>query len=45
MKIYLDADHAFNFPSAPALYQPSDAHDAWDRSLKFFDTYLKGAAN
>ena len=42
MKIYLGAEHGFNFPGAMFWYKPSDAHDAWDRSLKFFDRYLKG---
>jgi len=43
MKIYPGAEHAFNFPEAMLWYKPSAANDAWDRSLKFLDTYLKGA--
>jgi len=42
MKIYPGAEHGFNFPAAMFWYKPSDANDAWDRSLKFFDKYLKG---
>jgi carboxymethylenebutenolidase len=45
MKIYPGAEHAFNFPAALMWYKPSDTHDAWDRGLKFFDTYLKGSAS
>jgi carboxymethylenebutenolidase len=42
MKIYPGAEHAFNFPSAMFWYKPSFANDAWARSLKFLDTYVKG---
>jgi carboxymethylenebutenolidase len=42
MKIYPGAEHAFNFPEAVFWYKPGAANDAWNRSLKFFDTYLKG---
>jgi carboxymethylenebutenolidase len=45
MKIYPGANHAFNFPGAMAWYKSAAANDAWDRSLKFFDTYLKGTLN
>lgn len=41
MKVYPGAEHGFNFPAAMFWYKPSDANDAWDRSLKFFDKYLK----
>jgi len=41
MKIYPGAEHAFNFPEALMWYKPSDANDAWDRGIKFFDKYLK----
>jgi len=44
MKIYSGAQHGFNFPDAMFAYKPSFANDAWDRSLKFLDTYLKGEA-
>jgi dienelactone hydrolase len=45
MKIYPGAEHAFNLPGARMWYQPGAADDAWNRSLKFFDTYLKGEHN
>jgi carboxymethylenebutenolidase len=45
MKIYPDAQHVFNFPDAMGWYKSDAAHDAWDRSLKFLDTYLKGNRN
>jgi carboxymethylenebutenolidase len=41
MKIYPGAEHTFNFPDAMTWYQPAAATDAWNHSLKFFDTYLK----
>jgi dienelactone hydrolase len=41
MHIYLGANHAFNFPSLPFLYNAGAASDAWNRSLKFLDHYLK----
>jgi carboxymethylenebutenolidase len=44
MKIYPGAEHGFNFPGAVFWYKPGAANDAWDRSLKFFDTYLKGVS-
>ena len=43
MKIYPGAQHVFNFPDAMAWYDPRAAHDSWDRTLKFLDTYLKGS--
>jgi carboxymethylenebutenolidase len=45
MKIYPGAEHAFNFPEAMLWYKPSFANDAWARSLKFLDTYLKSDPN
>ncbi len=41
MKIYPGAQHAFNFPGMLIWYNQSAANDAWNRSLKFLDTYLK----
>lgn len=41
MKIYPGAQHGFNFPGAMVWYNQSAANDAWNRSLKFLDTYLK----
>jgi carboxymethylenebutenolidase len=40
IKIYPGAQHAFNFPDAP-MYDRSASDDAWDRAIKFLDTYLK----
>ena len=41
MHIYPGANHAFNFPGLPTWYNPEDAKDAWDRSLKFLGANLK----
>ncbi len=43
MKIYPGAEHGFNFPAAMFWYKPAAANDAWNRGLKFLDTYLKTA--
>ncbi len=40
MKIYPDANHAFNF-RVPGFY--NDAADAWQLTLKFLAQYLQGA--
>ncbi|HYL58712.1 MAG TPA: dienelactone hydrolase family protein [Candidatus Acidoferrales bacterium] len=40
IEIYPRAQHAFNFPDAP-MYDRSASEDAWDRAIKFLDTYLK----
>lgn len=42
MKIYPDANHAFNF-NAPGFYNEADADDAWQLTLKFLAQYLQGA--
>ena len=39
-KIYAGAQHAFNFPDGP-VYDRTASDDAWDRAIKFLDTYLK----
>jgi dienelactone hydrolase len=41
MKIYPDANHAFNF-RAPGFYNEPDADDAWQLTLKFLAQYLQG---
>jgi carboxymethylenebutenolidase len=41
MKIYVGVQHGFNIPNTASVYNQSAADDAWDRSLKFLDTYLK----
>jgi carboxymethylenebutenolidase len=38
---YQGAPHAFFNDTRPDSYRPSDAHDAWDRTLKFFAQQLK----
>jgi carboxymethylenebutenolidase len=40
IRIYPGAQHVFNFPGAP-VYDRSASDDAWDRAIKFLDTYLK----
>ncbi len=42
MKIYPDANHAFNF-RVLVFYNEADAADAWQLTLKFFAQYLEGA--
>jgi dienelactone hydrolase len=42
MKIYPDANHAFNF-RVPVFYNEVDAADAWQLTLKFLAQYLQGA--
>ena len=39
-KIYPGAPHAF-FNDARETYRPDAAKDAWERTLRFFNTYLK----
>ena len=39
-KIYPGAPHAF-FNDARETYRPEAAKDAWERTLRFFNTYLK----
>jgi dienelactone hydrolase len=39
--IYPGANHGFNFEGAAMWYDRAAADDAWDHTLKFFDTYLK----
>ena len=41
MHIYPGANHAFNFEGAAMWYDRAAAEDAWNRTLKFFNTYLK----
>ncbi len=41
-KISVGVQHGFNIPHTGNRYDQSAANDAWDRSLKFLDTYLKG---
>ncbi len=40
LKIYDDADHAFANPSGNN-YEPEAARDAWNRTTKFLERYLK----
>lgn len=40
MHIYPGTPHGFNFESTP-IYGKADADDAWRRSLKFLDDYVK----
>jgi carboxymethylenebutenolidase len=43
MKIYDDANHAFNFPELAIWYNADDTKDAWSRSVKFLGSNLNGA--
>ena len=37
---YADADHGFHCNDRPAVYDPTAAVDAWDRTLAWFDRFL-----
>jgi carboxymethylenebutenolidase len=37
---YADADHGFNCNDRPAVYNPSAASDAWQRTLDWFDRHI-----
>ncbi len=37
---YPDAQHGFNCNDRPAVYHPTAAHDAWQRTLEWFDQHL-----
>jgi carboxymethylenebutenolidase len=39
---YPDADHGFHCDDRPAVFNPTAAHDAWERTLQWFDQYLGG---
>jgi carboxymethylenebutenolidase len=39
---YRGAPHAFFNDTRPDSYRPTDARDAWDRTLKFFAQHLQG---
>jgi len=39
---YPDADHGFHCDDRPAVFNPAAAHDAWERTLQWFDQYLGG---
>jgi len=41
IKVYPDAPHAF-FNDTRETYRPEAARDAWERTVKFFNNYLKG---
>ena len=40
VKIYPDCPHAFFNDTRPDVYQPEQAKDAWERTLKFFAIHL-----
>ena len=40
VKVYADAPHAF-FNDTRETYRPAAAKDAWERTLRFFNTHLK----
>jgi carboxymethylenebutenolidase len=37
---YPDADHGFNCNDRPAVFNPTAAADAWERTLNWFDRYV-----
>jgi len=37
---YADADHGFNCDDRPQVYNPIAAHDAWLRTLEWFDQHV-----
>jgi carboxymethylenebutenolidase len=39
---YADADHGFHCNDRPAVFNPTAAHDAWARTLQWFDQHLSG---
>lgn len=39
---YADADHGFHCDDRPAVFNPAAAHDAWARTLQWFDHHLSG---
>jgi len=39
---YPDADHGFHCDDRPAVFNPTAAHDAWERTLQWFDQHLGG---
>ena len=41
VKIYPGADHAFFNNTRPEVYSPSDAQDAWQRTIDFFNHHLR----
>lgn len=41
VRIYKDADHAFFNDTRPEVYSPSDAADAWQRVIAFFNQHLR----
>lgn len=41
VRIYRGADHAFFNDTRPEVYSPSDAQDAWERVIRFFNQHLR----
>src|SRR5579864_7149893 len=41
VKVYAGCSHGFFNDTRPDVYSAKDAKDAWERSLKLFDQYLK----
>jgi len=39
---YPDADHGFHCDDRPNVFNPAAAHDAWQRTLQWFDHHLVG---
>lgn len=39
---YADAEHGFHCDDRPAVFNASAAHDAWERTLQWFDRHLGG---
>jgi len=37
---YADANHGFHCNDREAVYHPTAAHDAWQRTLEWFDQHL-----
>ncbi len=37
---YPDAQHGFHCDARPAVFDPAAASDAWDKTLRWFETYL-----
>ncbi len=42
LKLYPEAEHAFNFEDSGIAYNANDAQDAWALTLDFLAQYLKG---
>lgn len=43
LKLYPEAQHAFNFEDSGVAYNANDAQDAWTVTLDFLAQYLKGS--